>query len=150
MKILKILSDSLEESKELIKILGNIKECDTEILEYKYVIPYFDGMPNNNFDGSFINLYKSINNDKQGLTTNFIQLTKYLEGIFQIYDILLLIDPYIFDFEKEDLKSDVFMYKNFFITITYFDGGFWEISCKDQRLLENIKNLYVDAEWIEI
>lgn len=139
MKLLKIQSNSAEESIELTKILETIVNYSPNIKEYKYLISYFDGIPNNNFDGSFNNFFDAINNDIRGLIFNYDELIKKLKELFQIYDLVLLISQDIIEFEKKDLINDNFMYEKFFITVNYFDGGFWEISCQNEYLLDLLK-----------
>lgn len=140
MKILKIQSNTTEEISELLKILDIIINYDHSIEKYKYLISYFDGVPNNDFDGSFNIFFDAINN-KDGLIFNYNQLKKKLKGLFQIYDFVLLIDKDIINFEKKYIKDDDFMHNNFFISINYFDGGFWEISCLDHNLLNVIETM---------
>lgn len=150
MKILRIPSRNMEEVPELLNILNNIIEFNTSIKEYNYSISFFDGSPNENFKGLFVDFLNSVNKNEKGLILNFNKLQEKLSELFQIYDLLLLIDNDIDKFEKSKIKEDSIMYNNTFFTITYFDGGFWEVSSQDKNLLDFIKTKQSNCEFIQL
>ncbi|CAA7194593.1 hypothetical protein [Chryseobacterium potabilaquae] len=150
MQLLRIQSRNMEEIPELVNILGNIAEFNPAIKEYHYSISFFDGSPKENFKGSFIDFLNSINESGKGLILNSNQVQKSISKLFQIYDLLLLIDKEVTNFEKSKIKDDSFLYNNIFLTITYFDSGFWEISCLDKNLLNFIKTKQSNYEFIQL
>lgn len=139
----------MEEVPELINILNSIVEFNTSIKEYNYSISFFDGSPRDNFKGLFVDFLNSMNNEK-GLILNFSQLQERLPELFQIYDLLLLVDKDVDKFDKSKLKEDSIMYNNTFLTITYFDGGFWEVSSQDKNLLDFIKTKQSNCEFVQL
>jgi hypothetical protein len=149
MKLLRIPSRNMEEVPELINILNSIVEFNTSIKEYNYSISFFDGSPRDNFKGLFVDFLNSMNNEK-GLILNFSQLQERLPELFQIYDLLLLVDKDVDKFDKSKLKEDSIMYNNTFLTITYFDGGFWEVSSQDKNLLDFIKTKQSNCEFVQL
>ena len=150
MRLLRIQSHNMEEIPELVNILDSIVEFNPTIKEYNYSISFLDGSSKEKFKGSFVDFLKSINKNEKGLILNFNQLQESLSGLFQIYDLLLLIDNNTDKFEKSKIKEDSIMYNNLFLTITYFDGGFWEVSSLDKNLLNFIKTKQSNCEFIQL
>ncbi|WP_148285235.1 hypothetical protein [Flavobacterium sp. B17] len=140
----------MEEIRELENILDSIVEFNPAIKEYNYSISFFDGSPKEKFKGSFIDFLNSINEGRKGLIFNYNQLQNRISELFQIYDLLLLIDKDLTNFEKSKIKDDSFFYNNIFFTITYFDSGFWEISSLDKNLLNFIKTKQSNYEFIQL
>lgn len=138
--ILKI--NSVKESIEIINIIDIIIDYNPVIKDYFFTIPYFDAIPNDNFEGSFMDFSDEIDNNSELLFFNSAQLKKHLLGISQIFDLLILIDRSKKWLRKYSIDEEKVMYENVYITIAYFDGGFWEISSKDEDLLNFIKTKY--------
>lgn len=138
-KLLKI--DSIgDESTELLKILDVIINYNTHITEYFFSIPCFDGLPNENFEGSFMEFYDRVNKEDELLIMNIDDLKRKISGVRQVFDLLLLIDHKTDQFKKYTIEEENIMYRNIYLTIAYFDGGFWEISSQDNLLIEGLEN----------
>ncbi|WP_160136247.1 hypothetical protein [Chryseobacterium sp. c4a] len=138
-KLLKI--DSIgNESSELLKILDIVINHNTPITEYFFAIPSFDGLPNENFEGSFMEFYDHVNKESDLLIVNLDDLKRKISGVRQIFDLLLLIDHTTDQFKKYTIEEENIMYRNIYLTIAYFDGGFWEISSQDNLLIERLEN----------
>lgn len=149
-KLLRIQSHDTEEITELLNLLDSIVKFDPAIKKYNYSISFFDGSPKEDFEGSFVEFLDSINKNEKGLILNFNQLQERFSELFQIYDLVLLIDNEINKFEKSEIKEDSIMYNNLFLTITYFDGGFWEVSSIDKNLLNFIKTQQPNSKLIQL
>ncbi|MDN3691514.1 hypothetical protein QWZ06_04215 [Chryseobacterium tructae] len=138
-KLLKI--DSIgDESTELLKILDVIINYNTHITECFFSIPCFDGLPNENFEGSFMEFYDRVNKEDELLIMNIDDLKRKISGVHQVFDLLLLIDHKTDQFKKYTIEEENIMYRNIYLTIAYFDGGFWEISSQDNLLIEGLEN----------
>ncbi|AQX07989.1 hypothetical protein [Elizabethkingia ursingii] len=146
-KLLKIISIS-DESIEISNFIEIILNHNPEILKYYFSITLFDGIPNSNFKGSFIDFYNRINEDQ--FLFDYREIKDFFLGTSQIFDLLLLIDKENYFLKKYSIEEEKIMYENIYLTIAYFDGGFWEISCKDDLLINKLKNKFMHSEIVDI
>ncbi|MGH1519390.1 hypothetical protein [Chryseobacterium sp. JK1] len=148
-KLLKINSFE-SESSELIKILEAIINYDSLITQYYFSIPFFDGIPTDNFEGEFIQFYEEVNEGTNLIKFSFNELITIISGFHQIFDLLLLIDKMPNKFKRFNIDEEKTMYNEIYITIAYFDGGFWELSSTDNLLIDRLSNVIDHAKIIEI
>ncbi|AIL44622.1 hypothetical protein [Elizabethkingia anophelis] len=146
-KLLKIESVN-DENIEILDFIEIISNHNPEIIKYYFSITIFDGMPNNKFKGSFMDLYNQINDDQ--FLFDYSGVKDFFLGTSQIFDLLLLIDKENSFFKKYSIEEEKTMYENIYLTIAYFDGFFWEISCKDDLLINKLKNKFIQSEIINI
>ena len=146
-KLLKIESVN-DENIEILDFIEIISNHNPEIIKYYFSITLFDGMPNNKFKGSFMDLYNQINDDQ--FLFDYAVIKDFFLGTSQIFDLLLLIDKKNSFFKKYSIEEEKTMYESIYLTIAYFDGGFWEISCKDDLLINKLKNKFIQSEIINI
>ena len=132
-KLLKINSKG-DETLELINILETIVIINPKVKKYPFAIVSLDGSSNEIFKGFFIDFLKKVNDD--GVIITFEDIKEKFKEIFQVYDLLLLIDNNVKLFKKYSNQEENIMYENVYITIAYFDGGFWEISSVDESLID--------------
>ncbi len=146
-KLLKIISIS-DESIEILNFIEIILNHNPEILKYYFSITLFDGIPNSNFKGSFMDFYNRINEHQ--FLFDYRDIKDFFLGTSQIFDLLLLIDKQNYFLKKYSIEEEKIMYENIYLTIAYFDGGFWEISCKDDLLINKLKNKFMHSEIVDI
>ncbi|CAA7389498.1 hypothetical protein [Chryseobacterium fistulae] len=126
------VENSKQQVIELINFLNDIKKFNSEIISYNLGVVRFYGITK---DDSNREISKN--------PTIFSDWNLFLElitNIEQIYEIELLIDN-----DKKNIQrysNEIDAYKNNYICLEYFDGGFWEITSKDNLLIGYLAEKY--------
>jgi len=136
-KRIKIASKK-KETIELISFLNDIIEFDSKFKLYNFGIVRFYGTTK---DYSNESLSENIN-----IFSNCDSFFKSIINIDQIFEIEVLIDKTVQNIRRYSNEED--SYKNNQICLEFFDGGFWEITCKNDSLIRIIAKKYSESEFI--
>lgn len=143
MNLLK-LNENKNQIDDINQIINAISFVDINFSESSFGIYYFDGIFNKQFENNgFGNLFDTI--ESEGLyLMNYLKFKDFLSSLEQIFDLLIVIDQKKEIEKRSFYRYDNILYESFEYTISYFDAGFWEISCFKNDDFVQIKNLLKD------
>jgi hypothetical protein len=139
MNLLK-LNENENQIDDLNQIVSAISFVDNNFVESSFGIYYFDGIFNKQFENyGFGNLFGTIESDGLFLM-NYSKFKDFLLSLEQVFDLLIVVDHKKEIKNRSFYKDDNVLYESFEYTISYFDAGFWEISCCKNDNFIKIKN----------
>jgi hypothetical protein len=109
--------------------------------EYKWKILYLEATTETDLD--IIDLEEKIRESELGYLISWEDLVMLSNQIYQTIEVLLIGDMHLHNLKRYVSENEMYLNCNFCFELV--DSSYWEISCKDVAILNEIKDLELDS-----